>query len=48
MRSAVALYESMAFVRGQDRTLDDGFRLQSYRLELDREGGGYGRCQMSE
>ncbi len=35
MRSAVALYEAIGFVRGQDVMLDDGFRLQSYRLELD-------------
>src|SRR6266536_4421573 len=35
MRSAVAMYEAMGFVRGQDVVLDDGFRLQSYRLELD-------------
>jgi ribosomal protein S18 acetylase RimI-like enzyme len=39
MRSAVAMYEGMGFVRGQDVILEDGFRLQSYRLELDPEGG---------
>jgi ribosomal protein S18 acetylase RimI-like enzyme len=34
MRSAVAMYEAMGFVRRQDVVLGDGFRLQSYRLEL--------------
>lgn len=35
MRSAVAMYEAMGFVRGRDAILGDGFRLRSYRLELD-------------
>jgi GNAT superfamily N-acetyltransferase len=39
MQSAVAMYEGMGFVRGQDVILDDGFRLQSYRLELDPQRG---------
>lgn len=39
MRSAVAMYEAMGFVRGEDVVLDDGFRLQSYRLELDPRAG---------
>ena len=39
MRSAVAMYEAMGFSRGQDVILNDGFRLQSYRLELDPGDG---------
>jgi len=38
MRSAVALYQAMGFIRGQDVILNDGFRLQSYRLELRPRG----------
>lgn len=34
MRSAMAMYESMGFVRAPDETLPSGERLQSFRLQL--------------
>ena len=34
MVAAQRLYESMGFVRGEDLTYDDGFRLRWYELEL--------------
>jgi GNAT superfamily N-acetyltransferase len=37
MRSAVAMYEAMGFLRGKDLVFESGFRLQSYRLELAPE-----------
>jgi GNAT superfamily N-acetyltransferase len=35
MRSAIAMYEAMGFTREPDLTLPNGFRLQSYRLQLE-------------
>ena len=35
MRSAIAMYEAMRFTREPDFTMPDGFRLLSYRLQLD-------------
>ena len=37
MKAAQAMYESMGFVRGADRVLEDGFVLWSYSLDLQRE-----------
>jgi ribosomal protein S18 acetylase RimI-like enzyme len=34
-RAAIAMYQAMGFTREPDRILSDGFRLQSYRLQLD-------------
>jgi ribosomal protein S18 acetylase RimI-like enzyme len=39
MRAAQRMYESMGFVRGPDLVYDDGFRLLSYSLPLDRRVG---------
>jgi ribosomal protein S18 acetylase RimI-like enzyme len=35
MRSAIAMYAAMGFTREPDRVFPDGFRLLSYRLQLE-------------